>query len=426
MNRFIYDLILTLFSILSLPYFIYKMIFKGKYRENFLYKFGKIDKELVSKFEGREFIWIHAVSVGETVASKPLINELKKIDKNVKILFSTVTETGNRFAKELFGESIDGFVYMPVDHSFLMKRFIKKFRARKLIIVETEIWPNLIFEAKKFGVEIYYVNARLNEKSYKGLRKIRKFIIEKTLKNIDEIYCQTLEDRERLVDLGANEESIVVSGNVKFDVEKENITYFDWKEKFNFKNSDKVIVAGSTHSGEEEIILENFKKLREKITNLKLIIAPRDIKRVEEVEKLVLKYGFDSKFRSEISNHNSGEVIIVDTIGELASIYEAASVVILGGSFVDIGGHNVLEPLQKGKYVVVGEYIGNYKSVMKQVVEREIGYIVKDESLFCDDLESVINLGGEFFREKIEQFLDENRGTSKEVACDIMKERGKK
>jgi len=353
----LYDLIFLIFALVYLPIYL----FKGKFNRGFLNRLGILPRNL----DLDKPIWIHAVSLGEAISVRGLAEELRKVYPNKKLVISTVTSTGNKIAKTIC-RSGDLVIYLPLDFSFTVRMAINKINPSLFIIAETEIWPNLISYLYKKRVPIVTVNARISDNSFKGYSAII-FLIKPILNKISLFCAQTEVDAERLKQLGVGPDKIKVTGNLKFD----RLVLFKAsgsRQKLGLDPSEKLLVAGSTHSGEEEIILEAYKDLLKEFSGFKLLIAPRHPERTSEVGKVIIKKGFYPLRVSQLDLPSSvlrfpSPVFILDTVGSLMDFYAAADIVFVGGSLIKKGGHNILEPASLGKPVIFGPHMFNFRDI---------------------------------------------------------------
>lgn len=387
----IYDILLHISLIILFPYFIFKMIFAGKYRKGILERFGFINEDKLGGIVNCRKIWFHAVSVGETKAVMPLVRRFKENNPDVRIIFSTVTITGNSVAMKDGAKLIDCLIYFPLDFNWVAGRVVKKLKPDVFVVVEKEIWPNILRLLKKNKIPAIIVNACISDRSYKRYRVFR-FFFTRILNDISCFLCQTKNDSDKAIALGMETAKVIIAGNIKYD-----ISYVEWPVaemgaftvSLNIKDGDKVIVAGSTHAGEEVMILDAFKKLKQEFLDLRLIIAPRHPERFKEVENLINEKGF-TVIRRTAATHSPSlqgsathNVILLDTIGELSKIYSIASAAFVGGTLVNIGGHNLLEPAFYKKPVVYGPFLNNYIEMAEMLESAGGGIRVTDtDSLF--------------------------------------------
>ncbi len=303
-------------------------------------------------------VWVHAVSVGEVTAALPLLNILKASHPDVPVILSTMTDTGRGVAESKVPSGVS-VVYMPFDFSCIMKRFLRRTRPRLFLIVETEIWPNAIRTARLQGIPVIMVNGRLSAKSFRGYSKISGFMKE-VLNHGTLFLMQTEGDAERMRLLGADGKKVQVSGSFKFDSpDRQSIPL--WAAGL----EGPVIVAGSTHAGEEELVIAAFRRNLEQVPSLTLVLAPRHPERFAEVAALVRESGLPFVRRTELpeAGRKDGRgplIIILDSIGELSAVYGIADIAIIGKSFLGEGGQNPLEPAKWGKAILCGPHMENF------------------------------------------------------------------
>lgn len=313
-------------------------------------------------------IWVHAVSVGEVIAVLPLLKAIKKTWPEKKIVLSTITYTGQRVANEKFPEA-DRIMYLPWDSSLIVKGVAKKIKPDIFFTVETELWPSLFRVLKQQGATVFVMNGRLSVHSFKGYQRI-KFFIKDLLSSIDGLYMQDKISAERVLALGAPVSHVQVIGNLKFDM---NLS----KQELSWTKGLKgpVLTAGSTHRGEDEIILRAFKQTQQQIKGIKLILAPRHPERFDEVEELLKKEQVVYVRRSHLKQNdnrliNHADVILLDTIGELSAVYAISAAAFVGGSLVPVGGHNILEPAYWSVPVIFGPHMDNFP-IAENFLEQE-------------------------------------------------------
>ena len=338
-----------------------------------LLRFGILPKDLAIDRP----IWIHAVSVGEAMAVKALAAELRAIYPDKRFVISTVTPTGNKIARGLAKDG-DFVTYLPFDFSFIVKSVIDKINPSFFIIAETEIWPNLISYLHKKNIPISVVNGRISDSSYRGYFMIR-FLLKPILDKISLFCVQTNSDAERFKGLGVPEEKIKITGNMKFDIEDyadSKKDYADYRKRLDLEFSGKLLVAGSTHPGEEEIILNVYKDSLSEFPYLKLLIAPRHPERAQEIANLIRKFGFETRM---ISLSNSQTVFILDTMGQLINYYAIADIVFVGGSLIKKGGHNILEPASFAKPILFGPYMFNFRDIAELFLINQAAILVNNQ-----------------------------------------------
>ena len=368
-------------------------------------------------------IWLHAVSVGETVAAKPLVESLLRQYPNHSILISNTTPTGSQTAKRLFGERVE-HCYFPYDLPDVITRFLKRANPDMLIIMETEIWPNLLHHCGKRDIPVLIANARLSERSTKGYRKIR-LLIESALSNVTTIACRSPQDAEHFRQLGAKDQQLMVSGNIKFDVLEVNASAGQDSELSTAADS-KILVAASTHQGEDEIILHIFKALKEAFPSLLLILAPRHPERFDDVYGLCQKTDFITQRRSETLNlNNACDIILGDSLGEMSLWYSAADVVLMGGSLVDTGGHNPLEATAFGVPVVSGPQVFNFTDVFDVLCAANLAWVEIDEIALQTRITNLLNLPEDeqkSFKQHALEVLQQHHGATERIVFELTKQ----
>lgn len=392
----VYDLIFLFFAIIYLPF----LIFRRKFHQGFFSRLGILPKRL----KLNQPIWIHAVSVGETMAIRGLVEVLRKKYPFKKFAISTVTPTGNKIARSIASQE-DFVFYLPLDLSIAVKKVLKRIDPGLFIIVETELWPNLISYVHQAGIPIIVLNGRLSDRSFRGYRIIR-FLVGPILNKVNLFCVQTELDSLRLMGLGVVKDKIKITGNMKFDIADYpdlKKDYTDYKLKLGLEVQDKLLVAGSTHPGEEEMILGAYKKLLKDFSSLRLLIAPRHPERTKDIEKIILRYGFNPIRISQLNEQtntlpagrqertNEQTVFILDTIGQLLSFYPIADIVFVGGSLVKRGGHNILEPAIFEKPILFGPYMFNFRDIAGIFLKSQAAILVHDTEQLNKNIANLLN-----------------------------------
>lgn len=310
-------------------------------------------------------IWVHAVSVGETIAAAPLVKALLARRPDVPVLMTAMTATGAAQARTLFGDRVR-YAYSPFDTPGSVRRFLKRVRPRALVIMETELWPNMIVETSRKRCPIFLVNARLSERSARGYKRFGGWT-RSMLGRLDWIAAQAGDDAARFREVGADEQSVSVTGSIKYDVAIPD----DVKQRASvLRNSfgqRPVWIAASTHDGEDEQLLEAHGRVLESVSEALLIIVPRHPDRFDSVSELIAKSGFSLVRRSSGEPAGSAQVYLGDTMGELLVMFGAADVAFVGGSLIERGGHNPLEPAAWGIPVITGPHVFNFETVYNQL-----------------------------------------------------------
>ncbi|MDD5771929.1 MAG: 3-deoxy-D-manno-octulosonic acid transferase [bacterium] len=360
---FIYDLLLLVFIIISSPYLIVKLFKKN---ELSLWKQRLGIMSPVKSKSSKKPIWFHAASVGEISGIYPILDSLFQKNKDLEFVVTTYTSTGLKRAKEIFaGYPVVYFSLLPIDLSFIIKSFIKKIDPKIIVVSETELWANMIHQAEQMGIKAIIVNGRISDSSWPKYLSFR-FFFKKFVNKIDFYCAQTDIDKNRIISLGLSSKKAEVTGNAKY-------SFMPVTDKdISIIMGSPVIVAGSTRPGEEEVVLEAFKNFQVKFTNAMLVLAPRHLERIPEVEKLVQKTGISYMLRSRY-NANNGEpqfkILILDSLGELSSFYKLSDLSFVGGTLKPFDGHNILEPAAFNKPVLFGPYVNNVKDVAEDLIK---------------------------------------------------------
>lgn len=354
-------------------------------------------------------IWIHAVSVGEVIAALPFLKALKKEFPKVHISFSTTTYTGQKIAQDKFPEA-DRIMYMPWDTGMCIKNIVTELRPKLFITIETEIWPILFLKLKQVGSQTIILNGRLSQGSFKGYRLVKSFM-KRVFSNVHFFYMQGKGDVERIIALGANPEKVGLMGNFKYDI---TFQLTGSTEEWLSRLKGKILVAGSTHKGEEEIILEAYKEIRKKRGDMQLILAPRHPERFYEVEGIIKKMDFHAIKRSAIQQkpvHITHDIVLLDTIGELSQVYARADIAFVGGSLQPFGGHNILEPAYWGKPVLFGPYMDNFP-MSSDFLKGDAGIEVRGAREMASAVENILGdeKNAERMGQKAKKIVEENMG----------------
>lgn len=367
-------LIVAFFAVMS-PYLVYQAVRYRKYVRSLPQRLGYLPVSF--NLDGDESIWIHAVSVGEVLTARALLPELRVRYPRLRIFLSTTTMTGQEIAKNNL-QYVDAVFYFPFDFGFIVRRTLRLVKPRLFIMMETEIWPNLLRACHRSGVRTMLVNGRISSRAYPRYRLARWFF-RPVLQHVDRFCMQSDESARRIIDIGAARERVVVTGSLKFDsleipgaAAAADRGHNRVLRYFRITPDRPVVIAASTLKGEEEHVLEAFQRLRATMTAALLIIAPRKPERFDEVERLARRCGWNVARRSElrVDVEPRYDVVILDTIGELAQLYQVATAVFVGGSLVDAGGHNILEPAVFGKPIVFGPYMQNFAEIARAFVDN--------------------------------------------------------
>ncbi len=408
----IYDLIFLVIAVIYLPVYL----FRKKFHRGFLSRLGFLPKDL----ELNKPIWVHAVSVGEVMAVRRLVDELRNLYPDKKLVISTVTVTGNKIARDIAEEG-DLVTYLPLDLSFIVRTVIDRVGPSLFVIAETEIWPNLISYLYRKNIPIVTVNGRVSNASFRGYASI-KILLKPILGKISLFCVQTERDAKRLMHLGVAEDKIRITGNMKFDIKDysdkiQDTT--DYRLKLGLVSKHKLFVAGSTHAGEEEIILEVYKELQRDFPDLKLLIAPRHPPRCKDIARLISRFGFRSVFVSnlpfECSTCIASPVFILDTVGELISFYGIADIVFVGGSLIKKGGHNILEPASLAKPILFGPHMFNFRDIADLFLSNRAAIMASNQDELRTNIAELLNNPSKAIElgKHAQQLILQNQGATK-------------
>ena len=422
MIHHLYNILVTLFLILSFPYFLLRSLFQKGYRRELAQRAGGLPPLALNRP-----LWVHAASVGEVLCTIPLLRRIKKDFPQCEMVLTTMTRTGNEMARKEIPEA-NAVLFLPLDHPFIVRRVVQKIRPGLLLIAETELWPNLLLSCRKRDIPIVLFNGRISDTSFPRYRFLR-FFFKRYVKCISLFLMQTEKDRQRIIAIGASSERTEVVGNIKFD---QTFPSLNQKEAdgmahaLGLQGNETLFIAGSTHTGEEEILLGLFKDLEPAHSRLVMILAPRHLDRLGEVERILEKEGIPWKRRSSLSSNlnppdSEGKgrprVILLDTMGELMKLYRLGTLVFIGGSLVPVGGHNPLEPLFFKKCVLFGPHMFNFSEISRLLIEAKGAIrvdgrddLVLQVKRLLDDEKTRNDVG-----EKGHQILQENQGATDRI-----------
>ena len=357
---FLYSAVLAVALVLTLPYWVYQMLRRDKYRAGLLERLGRVPQRIAAG--GRPIIWVHAVSVGELLAVSGVIQELRKRFVGHRVVISTTTATGQKLARERFG--YDNVFFFPLDFAFAVRPYLEVLRPELIVVAETELWPNFFRLARQRGGKLCVINARISDRSFPRYRMVARWL-GPVLDNVDLFLAQTRADAARLIAIGAAQERVEEVGNLKFDIPAGAMPLL--VQQLRGSTTMPVIVCGSTVEGEEPIVLDAFRVVQRRFPDALLILAPRHPERFDAVAGLIAASGIRLWRRSGWNGErlDQGGVFLLDTIGELAEIYQLADVAFIGGSLVPRGGHNLLEAARFGVPLIVGPYTGNFRDMVE-------------------------------------------------------------
>jgi 3-deoxy-D-manno-octulosonic-acid transferase len=381
MILFFYNLALLAGLVLGSPWWLWRMATTQKYREGLGERLGRVS--VLESHAGRPLIWVHAVSVGEVLAISRLVKELDAALPDYFVAISTTTRTGQALARERFGSN--RVFYCPLDLPWAVRSHLNALQPRLLVLAETEFWPNLLAGCFRRGIPVVVVNARISDRSWPRSRRLR-WLWRPFLERLSRVLAQSQADADRLKAIGCRPERVVVAGNLKFDVRAAEESEATRLLKV-LGHGLRFLVAGSTLEGEESALLEAWPRLLEADSQLALILAPRHPERFDAVAAMLAQSGVPWVRRSAWSGKpdesleplRAGQFVLLDTIGELASVYSLAGVAFVGGSLVPAGGHNPLEPAQFAVPIVMGSYYENFRAIIDDLRAHEAIRIVTKE-----------------------------------------------
>lgn len=421
----IYNLIFLLATLISSPVLLYLAIVRGHSLKE---RLGFHDKEALASLGDGPRVWFHAASVGEVKVLAAFLPRFRSEFPDHQILISTTTKTGKAQAKRLIPYA-DFFTYLPIDLHWYVKKALRSLNPQALIIVETELWPNLLSVAGKLRIRVFLINGRISAKSFPRYRKFR-FFFASVLSGVDTFFMQTETDQERIVGIGAPPEKVKILGNTKFDYLslKERLVDGDRRDGLSELLSRwQIVVAGSTRRGEEKLILNAFETTRARFQNTLLILAPRHLSRLKEVESLLKegKWRFLRRRQIErVEGDNSLEVILLDTMGELLTFYSLAKVAFVGGSLVPVGGHDPLEPAAFAVPVLFGPHMENAADSRDLLLKSGGALEVKNGAELAESLVEL--LSNEDKRRSMglsaQRVIEDNSGTCSKIV-EILKAR---
>ncbi len=423
MVRLIYNLLWPIGLLFFLPRYLIKMFRRGGYRENFGQRLGFYDPEVAQRRLAHPGpTWIHAVSVGEIAIALKFAHQLRQLETELQCVLTTTTTTGFAFARGQVPDWIE-VMYMPVDFWPIMRRAFRTIQPKRIVLVEGEVWPNLMARAAKSGIPVALVNARLSPRSERRFVRFRDFVAP-IFQKLNLVCVPTLEDVRKWRALGVLRETIHHTGSIKYDPaemqkppEDKEIRLFHLRPA---NPENPVLLGGSTHSGEEEILARVFRRLREKSPALTLVIAPRHVERIDQIQRKVEAMSFVVRRRSQSESHaqDRPDCILLDTTGELSLWYRIASIAFVGKSLTAHGGQNPVEPIVARVPVMFGPNMENFEPLASQLVAHHGAVSVRNES----DLEQAAEnlLGNPDIRERLaasaEEVLAQHRGATRRTA----------
>ncbi len=419
--QLLYNIAAIIIVILIIPMFMVRSVREKGFVERIRQSLGFFPEHALDKVEKKDCIWVHAASVGEIVATSPLIKEFRKEFPKSPILVSVVTTSGYEMANRIIKDA-DAIIYFPLDLPWLAGHVLRRIRPRVFLPVETELWPNFLRTARKIHVPVMMVNGRISDKSVKQYKHLHS-LLRNMIGTVKLFAMQSPIDAEYIMRLGAPQELVTVTGNTKFDQTYTDVSPEEKQkiiEEMGLSKNDGIFLAGSTHRGEEEAVLQAFKAVRETHPHARLVIAPRELLRTMEVVHLCRKAGFSVTTRTKLQNEapQDEDIVILDTIGELGKVYSIGDVVFVGGSLVPHGGHNILEPAAHGKAIIVGSHMFNFKDTYALFKNRDACLTVKNSEELAKQVTRLFDEPEHRHRmeEETRAIVRENKGASRKSA----------
>ena len=419
--QILYNILAIIAVIMIIPVFMVRSIREKGFVMRIRQSLGFFPEHALEKVAKKHCIWVHAASVGEIVATSPLIKEFRKEFPKTPILVSVVTTSGYEMANRIIKDA-DSIIYFPLDLPFLAGHVLRRIHPRVFLPVETELWPNFLKTARQLHIPVMMVNGRISDRSVKQYKHLHSLLTE-MIGTVKKFAMQSQIDADYIMRLGAPPELVTVTGNTKFDQTYTDVSAAEKAQiiqEMGLKDNEGIFLAGSTHRGEEEFVLKAFQAVREKHRGARLVIAPRELLRTQEVIHLCKKAGFTVTTRTKLQQvePNHEDVVILDTIGELGKVYSVGDVVYVGGSLIPHGGHNILEPAAHGKAIIVGHNMFNFKDTHALFKNRDACITVNNEK---ELVEEVVRLFDDpQHRARMEEetlaIVNENKGASRKSA----------
>lgn len=417
----LYNVLLLVYWATLIPMLIYRLIREEGFYQRIKQSIGFLPDDLKEKISNRHAIWVHAASVGEIVAASPIVREMRKTHPNEVIIVSVVTATGFRMAHQII-KGADGILYFPLDLPYLTDRILTIVKPRAIVLVETEIWPNFLRIAARKNIPVMMMNGRISRRSSSRYRMIT-FFTRRVLSTIYVFCMQSRIDAQYIIDIGADPNKVIVTGNTKYDqtygivTDEEKKRYL--KELGFDENTYPIMIAGSTHKGENVSVYKAFCNIRNHFPGAKLIIAPRYIHQADLIYDEGVKHGVTMVKRSDMvaGKQIAGpyDGVLLDTIGELGRVYSLGDLIFVGGSLAHIGGHNILEPAAHGKPILVGPNMFNFVEIFDLLSSRGACVMVRNEEEFIDTCLDILihpEKAEEMKRHCLE-IVEENQGATK-------------
>ncbi len=421
-----YNLAAVMVVIIIIPVFLVRSVREKGFVERIRQSLGIFPKGALRPVAKKNCIWVHAASVGEIVATSPLIKEFRQEFPKSPILVSVVTTNGYEMANRIIKDA-DSIIYFPLDLPFIAAMVLRRIHPRVFLPVETELWPNFLKNARQLHIPVMMVNGRISEKSVRRYKYMFSILTD-MIRTVKLFAMQSSIDADYILELGAPKNLVTITGNTKFDQTYTDVTAEEHKKilaEMGLEHAEGILLAGSTHRGEEDYILNAFKAVRETHPHIKLVIAPRELLRTREVVSLCKSAGFTVAKRTELQERQPAneDIIILDTIGELGKIYSVGDVIYVGGSLVTHGGHNILEPAAHGKAIIVGHHMENFKDTHALFKNRDACVTVNSPEELAEQVKKLFDdpARRRQLEEETLKIVRENRGASRKSAVLLRK-----
>jgi 3-deoxy-D-manno-octulosonic-acid transferase len=385
-----------------------------------IFSFDSIFGKKTNSKSPRRYLWVQAASAGEVRIAQTFIKAFQGRIGQMGWLIITTTHSGYQMAQQVFQEQVE-IVYLPRDFSFIIRNWFKKYPPFGFFIVENEVWPNLIAWLAKKNIHSAMLNGKVNDRTYQRYKKI-EFFLYPAFQQMDLFCVQSSRDAERLIALGAIPKRVSIIGNAKYDQEFPDISEAEknhFLQELGMNNQTKILIAGSTHPGEEEMVLDAFQIIKKMDPKAVLVVAPRNIERIADLKELLVERNFTFQIRSSININKEAQILLLDTFGELTKFYKLAYLAFIGGSFVPVGGHNLLEPAAQGCPVFYGPYIKNFREIADLLSENGVGFEVKDSRELADGCLNLFNNPEQRYMlgEKARSLVQANKGATDKMAA---------
>lgn len=375
----VYNLLLTTLAVPALPVAGLALLWRSRYRQGLTQRLGFLPPDVLRQVENTRPLWVHAPSVGEILATRPFLQELKRQLPGFSLLLSVLTPTAYATARERIPEA-DAILYFPLDHPLIINRVLRHINPVAFFFTETEMWPNFLLTMARRKTPTFLVSGRFSSRALTRYRFLSP-LFRPVFQSLTLCCMQTNHDRERLIAAGACKEQVVVTGNFKLDAVSTGNSFGLAALQTDGLANRPLLIGASTHPGEEELLLRVLRRLQASVPNVLLLLAPRHPPRFPEVERLLQQTGCRYVKRSQLpADSGAAEVFLLDTLGELASFYHGAAVTFVGGSLIKgPGGHSVVEPALARTPVCFGPYTGNFSTIVDQLVQAGGGFVVRTE-----------------------------------------------